>query len=69
MTKKFGFDNASDVVISGCSAGALRVFAHLDALRSFVPSGARVVGWGKNHSNFDEIPIGPLPKVCWTFCC
>jgi hypothetical protein len=45
LTKKFGFANTTDVVISGCSAGAMRVFAHLDALRSFIPGSAKVVGW------------------------
>ena len=47
---RFGFANASDVVIGGCSAGAIRVYAHLDALKALAPSNARVVGaeWPEN---------------------
>eukprot|EP00438_Fugacium_kawagutii_P028670 Skav214048 [mRNA] locus=scaffold2017:342017:347696:- [translate_table: standard] len=48
MTNKFNFMNATDVVISGCSAGAIRVYAHLDALRAFLPRSARVVGWAQS---------------------
>jgi len=36
---------ATDIVMSGCSAGAMRLYGHLDALRAMVPSTARVVGY------------------------
>mmetsp|Transcript_14297 Transcript_14297/g.33918 ORF Transcript_14297/g.33918 Transcript_14297/m.33918 type:complete len:383 (+) Transcript_14297:67-1215(+) len=36
---------ATDIVVSGCSAGAMRIYAHLDAMRTMLPSTARVVGY------------------------
>jgi hypothetical protein len=36
---------ATDIVLSGCSAGAMRIIAHLDALRAMLPSAAKVVGY------------------------
>lgn len=39
-----GLDKASDTIVSGCSAGGLTVWLHLDYIRGRIPSSARVVG-------------------------
>jgi len=39
-----GLSQATDVVISGCSAGGLATFLHVDEWRSMIPTTARVVG-------------------------
>ena len=38
-----GMDRATEVVISGGSAGALAVYLHADAIRSVLPKSAKVV--------------------------
>lgn len=37
-----GMSNATDVVLSGCSAGAIHIFAHLDAMKEMAPRSAKV---------------------------
>jgi len=55
------FRNATDVVLSGCSAGAIRVFAHADALRALVPSAiANVVGFADSGFYLDRAIFTPL---------
>eukprot|EP00427_Karlodinium_veneficum_P033277 CAMPEP_0169196542 /NCGR_PEP_ID=MMETSP1016-20121227/7787_1 /TAXON_ID=342587 /ORGANISM="Karlodinium micrum, Strain CCMP2283" /LENGTH=137 /DNA_ID=CAMNT_0009273123 /DNA_START=298 /DNA_END=711 /DNA_ORIENTATION=- len=45
LSKQSGLGSATDVVFSGCSAGGIHTFAHLDALRDMVPKKAVVVGF------------------------
>lgn len=66
LTKNFGFANSTDVVISGCSAGAMRVFAHLDALRSFIPASAKVVGLADSGYYMDVNIFTPLKRYVVT---
>lgn len=44
LAKSAGLRAATDVVVSGCSAGGIRVYAHLDQIRAMLPAAARVVG-------------------------
>lgn len=44
LSKKFNFDAATDVVVSGCSSGGLGVFLHLDWWRRLLPKSAFVAG-------------------------
>ena len=39
-----GMDEATDVVVTGSSAGGLTVYLHLDDLRAMLPATAKVVG-------------------------
>jgi hypothetical protein len=45
LNARHGLEAATDVVFGGCSAGAIRTYAHLDALRALVPATARVAGF------------------------
>ena len=63
---RFGFANASDVVIGGCSAGAIRVYAHLDALRALAPSNARVAGLADSGYYMDVSMFTPLKRYVVT---
>jgi hypothetical protein len=40
-----GLDSATDVAIAGCSAGAIRVYAHLDQLAAMMPHVPRIFGF------------------------
>jgi hypothetical protein len=55
-------ERASEIVVSGCSAGAIRVFAHLDALASMLPSTARVVGFADSGFYLDLPIFTPLKR-------
>ena len=59
---KFGLSTATDVVISGCSAGAIHVFAHLDALRALVHTTAKVVGLADSGFYMDLEIFTPLKR-------
>lgn len=76
--KSVGLAAASDVVFSGCSAGAIRVFAHLDALRAMLPQSVRVAGFpdsgfyldvpmftsAKRYPVFEQHGVAMLNKAC-----
>ena len=66
ITKRFDFGNATDVVISGCSAGAIRVYAHLDALRKYAPATAKVVGLPDSGFYMDISMFTPLKRYVVT---
>mmetsp|Transcript_65073 Transcript_65073/g.167785 ORF Transcript_65073/g.167785 Transcript_65073/m.167785 type:complete len:334 (+) Transcript_65073:282-1283(+) len=51
---------SSDVVFSGCSAGGIRIYAHLDALRAMLPSGVRVSGLADSGFYLDKHIFTPL---------
>ena len=53
---------ATDVVLSGCSAGAIRIYAHLDSLRAMVPSAAKVVGLADSGFFMDVELFTPKKK-------
>lgn len=57
-----GLGGATDVVVSGCSAGAIRVFAHLDALRGLLPAGARVTGLPDSGFYLDTPIFTPVKR-------
>lgn len=59
---ELGLGNATDVVISGCSAGAIRVFAHLDAIRELLPAQARVTGLPDSGFYLDTPIFTPLKR-------
>jgi uncharacterized protein YuzB (UPF0349 family) len=42
--KNLGLDKASEIIITGCSAGGLSVYLHLDWIRSQFPKSVRIVG-------------------------
>ena len=48
-----GLDQATDVVLAGCSAGAISLYAHIDAMRQLLPSSARVVGFADSGFYLD----------------
>ena len=54
--------NATDVVMSGCSAGAIRVYAHLDALRALLPRHATVAGFPDSGFYLDVPLFTPLKR-------
>lgn len=39
-----GLDNATDIVVSGCSAGAVQTYINLDYIKTLMPKTAHVVG-------------------------
>lgn len=41
---RYGIDEASDVVLAGCSAGALAVLLNIDTITRLLPASARVKG-------------------------
>ncbi|CAE8675217.1 unnamed protein product [Polarella glacialis] len=62
LSANSGLGDATDVVLSGCSAGAIRVFAHLDALRALLPAKARVVGLPDSGFYLDLEMFTPLKR-------
>jgi len=63
-----GLNAATDVVISGCSAGGLSTFLHVDEWRQAIPITARVVGMP--DSGFfldDETAVGYESQMQWVF--
>ena len=54
-----GLESSTDVVLGGCSAGAMHIYAHLDALKKLVPGNARVVGLADSGFFLDEEWITP----------
>jgi len=61
LSKQSGLGSATDVVFSGCSAGGIHTFAHLDALRDMVPKKAVVVGFPDSGFYLD-FPMFRQPK-------
>ena len=55
-------EDAREIVVAGCSAGAIRVFAHLDALRQMLPPTARVVGFADSGFYLDRPIFTPLKR-------
>ena len=51
--------SASDIVFGGCSAGAIRLYAHLDALRALMPN-TTVVGFADSGFYLDVEMFTPL---------
>eukprot|EP00928_Gymnodinium_smaydae_P020121 TRINITY_DN17775_c0_g2_i1.p1 TRINITY_DN17775_c0_g2~~TRINITY_DN17775_c0_g2_i1.p1 ORF type:complete len:401 (-),score=46.01 TRINITY_DN17775_c0_g2_i1:333-1535(-) len=62
LKKHVGLNNATDVVLSGCSAGAIHVFAHLDAMREMLPVSATVVGFPDSGFYIDKPMFTRLKK-------
>eukprot|EP00928_Gymnodinium_smaydae_P020263 TRINITY_DN17835_c0_g5_i1.p1 TRINITY_DN17835_c0_g5~~TRINITY_DN17835_c0_g5_i1.p1 ORF type:complete len:443 (+),score=51.57 TRINITY_DN17835_c0_g5_i1:39-1367(+) len=62
MEKKHGLGGATDVVFAGCSSGAIRTFAHIDALRKMVPSQAKVSGFPDSGFYLDLPMFTPLKR-------
>jgi len=59
------FNTATDVVISGCSAGGLATFLHLDWWRDQFPSSTKVVGLQDSGFFLDYQAYGPALR--WVF--
>jgi hypothetical protein len=55
LLNQLGMDKAKEVIISGCSAGGVGVFLHLDWIRQRIPSHIRVVGF-PDSGFFLDIP-------------
>jgi hypothetical protein len=63
-----GLSSATDAVISGCSAGGLATYLHLDWWRAQLPSKMRVVGMPDSGFFLDfEGPPQYHSKMIWTF--
>lgn len=60
LSTRHGLGNATDVVVSGCSAGAIRVFAHLDAVVAMLPPTAKAVGFPDSGFYMDLDIFTPL---------
>jgi len=61
-------NSASDVVISGCSAGGLATYLHVDWWRSLLPGSTRVVGMPDSGFFLDfEGPPRYHTLMIWTF--
>ncbi|CAJ1345721.1 unnamed protein product [Effrenium voratum] len=61
-----GMSNATDVVLSGCSAGAIHIFAHLDAMKEMAPRSAKVVGLPDSGFYMDKQIFTPLKRYVVT---
>ncbi|CAK8988900.1 unnamed protein product [Durusdinium trenchii] len=66
LGRKFNFGNATDVVISGCSAGAIRVYAHIDALAQLIQAEAKVVALPDSGFYMDLDIFTPLKRYVVT---
>jgi len=63
-----GLNMATDVVISGCSAGGLSTFLHVDEWRAAIPVTARVVGMPDSGFFLDfETEQGYQSGMQWSF--
>jgi len=63
LARHSGLGSATDVVLSGCSAGGIRTFAHADALRIMVPSlQSKVVGLADSGFYLDRPIFTPLKR-------
>lgn len=61
LSSRHNLDAATDIVVAGCSAGAIHVFGHLDHLRrAHLPSTARVVGFPDSGFYMDLDIFTPL---------
>lgn len=60
-----GLNSCTDVVLGGFSAGAVGVFLHLDALRSFLPSRARLAGFASSGFFLATPSYRPKKKFVW----
>ena len=63
LRARYALDRATDVVLAGCSAGAIHLFAHIDALRALLPRTARVAGFADSGFYLDT----PLFTALLTF--
>jgi hypothetical protein len=65
----FGMDAATEVLLSGCSAGGLATYLHADYVATLLPptvkryKAAAVSGFFLNHTNVDGVPVYPLQMV------
>lgn len=62
LVARHALGNATDVVVSGCSAGAIHTIAHLDAVRGMLPPQARVVGLADSGFYLDAPMFTPLKR-------
>lgn len=64
-----GMNNATDVVISGCSAGALAVWMHLDWYRSVIPKHIKVAGLPDSgfFVDFNSYADGYESQMQWVY--
>jgi len=63
-----GLSEATDVVISGCSAGGLSTFLHVDQWRMVIPNTARVVGMPDSGFFLDyETQMEYSSNMQWVF--
>lgn len=65
----FGMSQATEVLLSGCSAGGLSTYLHADYVASLLPAtvkrykAAAVSGFFLNHTNVDGVPVYPQQMV------
>ena len=59
-----GMKNATEVVISGGSAGALAVYLHADAIRSRLPASAKVVAMPDDDQDTPRRPFRTHEETC-----
>lgn len=50
-------DEAAEVIVGGCSAGAIHVLAHLDAMRAMLPSAVRLTGLADSGFYMDNYEL------------
>eukprot|EP00475_Leptophrys_vorax_P039359 TRINITY_DN70_c1_g1_i1.p1 TRINITY_DN70_c1_g1~~TRINITY_DN70_c1_g1_i1.p1 ORF type:complete len:407 (+),score=95.04 TRINITY_DN70_c1_g1_i1:1213-2433(+) len=55
LLNDFGMNGAEEIIITGCSAGGVAVFLHLDWIRALIPANIRVVGFA-DSGFFLDIP-------------
>jgi len=68
LLNNHGLDMATDVVISGCSAGGLATYLHVDQWRAVIPPTARVVGMPDSGFFLDyETQMGYASGMQWVF--
>lgn len=60
LKAKHNLAAATDVVVSGCSAGAIHIYAHMDHVRRMLPQTARVVGFADSGFYMDVDMFTPL---------
>lgn len=66
LDRRYHLRKATDVVFSGCSAGGIRIYAHLDFLRGMLPLSTRVVGLADSGFYLDKEMFTPLKRFVIT---
>ncbi len=65
---RFGINEASDVVVAGCSAGGLAVLLNIDRIRPLLPATARVRGLADAGYFIDAVDRNGDEHLCVLHC-